>query len=114
MWEKLKSYFTSPAPVEEVPQAQDFVFPVLIPEGNPQPSRNWRTNMWVMHAGKVGILFAFKDDGAIFHEVNRDNGETVAEYFVSLDALKQAGYYEVPSCRMSVDKETARKLGYGS
>lgn len=112
MWEKLKAYFSTPAAAPE-PEPQDFVFPIQTPQINPQPNKNWRTNMWVVYAGKVGILFEFKDDGAMFHEVDQNTGETVAEYFVSLNALKQATYYEIPACRMSVSRETAKELGYG-
>ena len=87
MWEKLKAYFSTPVAAPE-PEPQDFVFPTQVPQTNPQPNKNWRTNMWVVYAGKVGILFEFKDDGAMFHEVDQNTGETTAEYFVSLNALK--------------------------
>lgn len=109
MWKSIKDFFT-PAPTVE---PQEFVFPVVAPAPNPKPDSLWKRGMWIVQDNKVGILADFKNQDVVFHEVNTSTGETEKEYQVSINAIRQAKYYEVPACRMHVSRDKAKELGYG-
>lgn len=109
MWKSIKNLFTS----DPVAQPQEFVFPVVTPEPNPKPDSLWKRGMWIVQDSKVGILADFKGQDVVFHEVNVSTGATEKEYQVSVNAIRQAKYYEIPACRMGVSRDVARELGYG-
>jgi len=109
MWD----FFNFFAKDDPKPVPQEYVFPVATPTPNPKPDSLWKRGMWVVQDSKVGILADFKNQAVIFHEVNVTTGETEKEYQVSIDTIRQAKYYEVPACRMSVSRDVARELGYG-
>ena len=118
MWKFLKEFFgTAPLVVEPpaitAPPAQEFVFPVEVPTPNPKPDSLWKRGMWITQNFKVGILADFKGGDVVFHEVDPNTGETVKEYQVSIDSIRQARYYDIPACRMHVSRDKAKELGYG-
>jgi len=75
--------------------------------------KNWRVGMWVMFEGQAAILVTV-DSPAKIHIVDTGSGETVSEKMVSLDALRQAVWEEIPKARRNISYEKAKELGYGS
>lgn len=109
MWNTIKGWF---APETQISGTTYEVIPQT-PTPNPQPASDWRRGMWIVFEGRVGILADFIGKDVVFHEVNVNTGETEKEVQVSMGAIRQAKYYEVPACRMSVSKDVAKELGYG-
>lgn len=73
----------------------------------------WRTGMWVIYNKMVAILHKIVDFSGEVHIVD-EQGNTVKEVLVPLDALRQAKYDEIPPARRgSFDREVARSMGYG-
>jgi hypothetical protein len=78
-----------------------------------QRESKWRPNMWVVVDGvSVGVLFSIGDLCEI-HLVD-DNGDNTKVIQRPLSSLRQAKYAEIPSKRMGISIQQARKLGYGS
>lgn len=69
-----------------------------------------RNGMWVMHGGKVGIVFTKNESHALVHLVD-ENGETVDEAVVAVGELRQATLAEIPASRRP-SAEVGAKYGY--
>ena len=75
--------------------------------------KNWRSGMWVTTDGRTGILAEVAPLSEV-HFVDNNTGETVEIKQVSLDALQQAHYDEIPAIRRKISREQAKGLGYGT
>jgi len=75
--------------------------------------KNWRQGMWVVHEGKVGVLFSI-DVPCDIHYVDTNTGETTSTGKALVGALRQATYHEIPAIRRGLSQEAAKELGYGS
>lgn len=81
--------------------------PIILP-------KQWRTNMWVMVAGNIGILTDLNETCSV-DLVNPQTGETTSTVQVSLSGLRQARFGEIPACRkIGVTPEQGLELGYGA
>lgn len=76
-------------------------------------SKAWRQGMWVMCNDKPAILFKLGEP-CIVHFVDSQTGETVEAKEVSVYALRQCRYDEIPECRRMISKERAEELGYAT
>lgn len=85
--------------IKEVPV---YVDKVIFPK---KEGSNFRRGMWVVSAGRVGILFRFEgNDKAVIHLVN-EQGETYQVENQELRHIRQARKREVPACRKGeIDK----------
>ena len=75
--------------------------------------KNWRQGMWVVHEGKIAILFEIGTP-SIIHYVDMTTGETTSVGSVLISALRQAKWLEIPATRRPPTLEIAQGLGYGS
>lgn len=74
----------------------------------------WRTGMWVVLDGKVGILHKFVDSLVEVHLVDVTTGHTTLITTVALQAIRQARYTEIPECRRDAfPPDLAKEYGYG-
>ena len=73
----------------------------------------WRQGMWVIYNEQPHILFKLGEP-ALIHSVDRVTGETTGQIQVSLDALRQAHWDEIPEVRRKISKEKAKELGYAT
>jgi hypothetical protein len=94
----IKSFFSTQPVKQDVPV-------VFIDKG-------WRTGMWVMVDGQIGILFKLGDPCSI-HLVNPQTGETTSEEMIPIGKLRQARFGEIPQCRRHFTEQRALELGYG-
>lgn len=72
----------------------------------------WRNGMWVVTSKGVGIIFQMGND-LLIHLVDPTTGETVNATIEHRQAVRQAKYDEIPTCRkVGLTKEKAAYLGY--
>ena len=76
-------------------------------------NKQWRLNMWVIVDTRPGILVSIGNPCQV-DMVDANTGETTLSLAVGLDALRQAKYHEIPTCRRNISLEAALELGYGT
>ncbi len=108
MWNPFK-----PKKVMEVsaPVSYEMVADIILKK--PQREDNWRTGMWVVVGDKPAILYKIMGTVTEVHFTDED-GVTILIDNVSLGALRQAKYVEIPAKRRTdFNREVARGMGYG-